>query len=57
MCLRTFEQLRPEALVSIATYYIEGGQNIFRDGRVVWTRHIESGVSEYGFEFANAHYS
>ena len=57
MCLRTFEQLRPEALVSIATHYIEGGQNIFRNGRLVWTRHIESGVSEYGFEFANARYS
>lgn len=57
MCFRTFEQLRPEALVPIATYYTEGGQNIYRDGRVVWTRYIESGVSEYGFEFANARYS
>jgi hypothetical protein len=57
VCLRTFEQLRPEALVSIATYYIEGSQNIFQNGRVVWTRYIESGVSEYGIEFANARYS
>jgi hypothetical protein len=57
MCLRTFEQLRPEALVSIATYYTEGSQNIFRNGRVVWTRYIESVVSEYGIEFANARYS
>jgi hypothetical protein len=56
-CLRTFEQFRPEALVSIATYYIEGSQNIFRDGRIVWMRCIESGVSEYGIEFANARYS
>jgi hypothetical protein len=57
MCFRTFEQFRPEALFSIATYYTEGGQNIFQDGRVVWTRHIELGVSEYGIEFANARYS
>ena len=57
MCLRTFEQLRPEAQVSIATYYTEGSQNIFRNGRVVWTRSIESGVSEYGIEFANARYT
>jgi hypothetical protein len=57
MCLRTFEQLRPEALVSIATYYTEGSINIFQNGRVVWMRYIESGVSEYGIEFASARYS
>lgn len=57
MCLRTIEQFRPEAQVSIATYYTEGSQNIFRDGRVIWTRYVESGISEYGIEFANARYS
>ena len=57
MCLRTFESLRPEALVSIATYYTEGSQNIFQSGRVVWARYIASGISEYGIEFANARYS
>ena len=57
MCFRTVEQFLPEALISIATYYAEGGQNIFRDGRVIWTRGIESGASEYGIEFADARYS
>jgi hypothetical protein len=57
MCFRTVEQFLPEALISIATYYTEGSQNIFRGGRVIWTRDIESGASEYGIEFADARYS
>ena len=58
MCFRTFEQFRPEAPVSIATYYTEGGQNIFQDGRILWMRDIESGMPvEYGVEFSHARYS
>jgi hypothetical protein len=57
LCVRTFTQFRPEAPVSVATYYTEGTQNIFRDGRVVWTRFFASGLTEYGIEFANARYS
>jgi hypothetical protein len=58
MCFRTFEQFRPEAPVSIATYYTEGGQNIFQDGRILWMRDIESGMpAEYGVEFSHARYS
>lgn len=57
MCFRSFEQFRPEARVSIAMHYTEGGQNIFQDGRIVWTRNIESGVSEYGVEFSRTRFS
>jgi hypothetical protein len=59
MSFRTIEQFRPEAPVSIATYYTEGGQNIFQDGRILWMREmdIESGMSEYGVEFSHARYS
>lgn len=57
MCFRSFERFRPEARVSIATYYTEGGQNIFQDARIVWRREIEAGMSEYGVEFALARYA
>jgi hypothetical protein len=59
MCFRSSEQFRPEAPVLVATYYTEGGQNIFQDGRILWMREmdIESGMSEYGVEFSHAHYS
>jgi hypothetical protein len=57
LCLRTFVQFRPEAQVSVATYYTEGSQNIFRDARVIWARYFASGLAEYGIEFANARYS
>jgi hypothetical protein len=57
MCFRTFEQFRPEAPVSIATYYTEGGQNIFQDGRILWMRESESGMpAEYGVEFSRTRY-
>jgi hypothetical protein len=57
MCFRTRAQFQPEELISIATYFTEGGQNIFQNGRIVWTRDVESGMSEYGVEFSNARYS
>jgi hypothetical protein len=57
MCFRTFEQFRLEAPVSIATYYTEGGQNIFQDGRILWMRESESGMpAEYGVEFSRTRY-
>jgi PilZ domain-containing protein len=57
MCFRTSEQFRPEARVSIATHYTQGGQNIFQDGRIIWMRDMESGISEYGVEFTRARFS
>lgn len=58
MCFATFEQFRPEARISIATHYTEGGQNIFQDGRIIWTREMEPGMPpEYGVEFSRTHYS
>jgi hypothetical protein len=57
MCFRTFEQFRLEAPVSIATYYTEGGQNIYQDGRILWMRESESGMpAEYGVEFSRTRY-
>jgi hypothetical protein len=58
ICFRTFEQFRQGARVSIATYYTEGGQNIFQDARIIWMRGIDSGMpAEYGVEFSGARYS
>jgi hypothetical protein len=51
-CIRSFEQFCPETAVSIATHYIEGGQNIFQNGRIVWAQSRASDLpAEYGVEF------
>jgi hypothetical protein len=49
---RSFRHFRAGAEVSIATHYIEGGQNIFQTGRIVRS-HLPSGTTcvEYGVEF------
>jgi len=54
LCFTSFEQFRPKTAVSIATHYMEGGQNIFQDGRIVRVRHKPSGMSpsEYAVEFS-----
>lgn len=51
-CFRSSEKFWPGTAVYVATYYIEGGQNIFQDGKIVRVRHSPSGiVTEYGVEF------
>jgi len=52
LCFRTSEKFSPGATVSIATHYIEGGENIFQSGRIVRVRHSPSGnFADYGVEF------
>jgi hypothetical protein len=49
----SFERFRPQGLVSIATRYIEGGHNIFQEGRIVRVRHNRPDelADEYAIEF------
>ena len=52
LCFRSAKKFWQGAAVSIATYYIEGGQNIFQNARIVRTRNSPSGtITEYGVEF------
>ncbi len=53
-CFLSFEQFRPYTAVSIATHYIEGGQNIFQVGLIVRVRHKQSALlpTEYAVEFS-----
>jgi hypothetical protein len=52
MCFRSAEQFCPGTAVSVATHYIEGGQNIFQNGTIVRV-YRPSGMerTEYGVEF------
>jgi hypothetical protein len=51
-CFRSTEKFWKGTLVSVATYYIEGGQNIFQKGKIVRVRPSPSGLlTEYGVEF------
>ena len=54
LCFVSFEQFHPKTAVSIATHYIEGGQNIFQDGLIVRARPKRSGTlpTEYAVEFS-----
>jgi hypothetical protein len=56
LCFVSFEQFRPHTAVSIATHYMEGGQNIFQNGLIVRVRHKGPGTSptEYAVEFSHA---
>jgi hypothetical protein len=55
LCFLSFEQFSPKTTISIATHYIEGGQNIFQDGRIVRVRQKRAGMlpTEYAVEFSN----
>jgi len=49
---RTSEKFNPGTTVSIATHYVEGGENIFQSGRIVRVRLSPSGnFADYGVEF------
>lgn len=50
----TFQQFAPGAAVAVAPHYIEGGQNIFQNARIVRVRHKPSGMlpPEYAVEFS-----
>ncbi len=50
--VKTAEQFCTGTEVSVAAYYVEGGQNIFQYGRIVRVRYRTSGIlAEYGIEF------
>ncbi len=52
LCFRTSEKFNSGATISIATHYIEGGENIFQSARIVRVRHSPSGnFADYGVEF------
>jgi hypothetical protein len=52
MCFRTTQQFRTGTPISVATHYIEGGENIFQNGQIVRVRYSPSGdIAEYGVEF------
>ncbi len=52
LCFRTSEKFDAGTTVSIATHYIEGGENIFQSGRIVRVRLSPSGnFADYGVEF------
>jgi hypothetical protein len=54
LCFLTFEQFCPGTAVSIATHYIEGGQNIFQNGQVirVQQRPVSNRPGEYEVELS-----
>lgn len=53
LCFKSAEQFRPGTEVSVAAYYVEGGQNIFQNGRIVRVRYGTAGIlAEYGVEFS-----
>jgi hypothetical protein len=56
LCFMSFEQFRLHTAVSVATHYMEGGQNIFQDGLIIRVRHKEPGTlpTEYAVEFSLA---
>jgi hypothetical protein len=52
MCFRSAENFYPGTAVSVATHYIEGGQNIFQNGRIVRVCRPSGMTSaDYGVEF------
>jgi hypothetical protein len=52
LCFGSTERFFPGTAVSVATYYVEGGQNIFQNGRIVRVRYSIYGTfNEYGVEF------
>jgi len=53
LCFRTTQtqQFRAGTPISVATHYIEGGENIFQNGQIVRVRYSPSGNAEYGVEF------
>jgi hypothetical protein len=52
-CFVTFDRLTQGESVSVAVHYVEGGQNIFQNARIVRTRPRPSGSlpTEYAVEF------
>jgi len=50
MCFRSVQHFWPGTMVLIATHYVEGGQNIFQNARIVRARY-RSAYTEYGVEF------
>ena len=53
LCFTSVMEFRPGTQVSIATHYVEGGHNIFQDGRIVRVHSKGSAVlpGKYGVEF------
>jgi hypothetical protein len=53
-CFTSFANFQQGTAVSIATHYIEGGQNIFQMGRIVRVQHRAVGTfpGEYAVEFS-----
>lgn len=53
VCFISFATLTIGTLVSIATHYVEGGENIYQEGRInrAWHKHTEMLPSEYVIEF------
>jgi hypothetical protein len=53
LCFRSFDPFTPEATISIATHYVEGGHNIFQNGRIAraFPRISEMLPTEYEVEF------
>ena len=53
LCFMSFERFSPGSPAKIALHYIEGGQNIFQEGRIVSLRRRSSdSPTEYGVEFS-----
>ncbi len=53
LCFKSAEQFCPGTEVSVAAYYVEGGQNIFQGGRIVRAQYRTAGIlAEYGVEFS-----
>jgi hypothetical protein len=54
VCFSSHAEFHPGISVSIATHYIEGGNNIFQDGRIVRVQRAPSAMSpgEYAIEFS-----
>lgn len=55
VCFTSYAEFYPGTPVSIATHYIEGGQNIFQNGRIVRMQHSPRTMSpgEYAIEFSD----
>jgi hypothetical protein len=54
VCFMSFIEFHPGTPVSIATHYIDGGQNIYQDGRIIRAKHSGTATlpGEYAVEFS-----
>lgn len=53
LCFQSAEQFVPGTPAAVAIHYVEGGQNIFQNGRIIWAKHRSPDLpAQHGVEFS-----